>query len=65
MGVLPFSVNNYVDALASLADTLNISEFQSGIDLIKSKFELGKKIITCGNGGSAYTASHYLSLIHI
>ena len=61
MGVLPFSVNNYVDALASLADTLNISEFQSGIDLIKSKFELGKKIITCGNGGSAYTASHYIT----
>jgi len=61
MSNIPFSINNYVAALASLSNELNISEFQSGIDLIRSKFEEGKKIITCGNGGSAYTASHYIT----
>ena len=61
MGHIPFSINNYVAALSSLSNKLNISEFQSGIDLIRAKFESGKKIITCGNGGSAYTASHYIT----
>ncbi len=61
MGTIPFTVNNYFSAFALLAEKLNISEFQFGIDLIRAKFESGKKIITCGNGGSAYTASHYIT----
>ena len=61
MGTIPFTINDYVAALTSLADKLSISEFQLGIDLIRAKFESGKKIITCGNGGSAYTASHYIT----
>ena len=56
-----FSIDNYLKAHADLASKLNISMFQAGIDLIKEKFECGKKIITCGNGGSASTASHYIT----
>ena len=56
-----FSINNYFTAHADLAAKLNIPMFQAGVDLIKQKFEDGKKIITCGNGGSAYTASHYIT----
>jgi len=44
-----------------LADKIDQMAFQVGIDLIKSKFDAGKKIITCGNGGSASTASHYIT----
>ncbi len=29
--------------------------------MIQYSFESGKKIITCGNGGSASTASHYIT----
>jgi D-sedoheptulose 7-phosphate isomerase len=56
-----FSVENYFKAHAMLASKLNSSMFNTGIDLIREKFESGKKIITCGNGGSASTASHYIT----
>ena len=56
-----FSIDNYFKAHADLASKLNIDMFQAGVDLIKQKFEDGKKIITCGNGGSASTASHYIT----
>jgi D-sedoheptulose 7-phosphate isomerase len=56
-----FSINNYFKAHAELSSRLDIAMFQAGVDLIKKKFEDGKKIITCGNGGSASTASHYIT----
>jgi len=56
-----FSVSNYLAAHARLAQELDTADFQAGIDVIKATFEAGKKIITCGNGGSAYTASHYIT----
>lgn len=56
-----FSVANYLAAHARLAEQADISGFEAGIELIRSKFEAGRKIITCGNGGSAYTASHYVT----
>ena len=61
MSMINFSINNYFKAHADLASKLNIDMFQAGIDLIKKKFEDGKKIITCGNGGSASTASHFIT----
>jgi D-sedoheptulose 7-phosphate isomerase len=56
-----FSVHNYFKAHSVLASKLNIDMFQAGVDLIRKKFEDGKKIITCGNGGSASTASHFIT----
>lgn len=56
-----FSVSNYLGAHARLMKSLNIDAFQKGIDMVKSAFEDGRKIITCGNGGSASTASHYIT----
>jgi D-sedoheptulose 7-phosphate isomerase len=56
-----FTINNYLTAHAQLASRINLVAFQAGVDLIKMKFESGKKIITCGNGGSALTASHYIT----
>ncbi len=56
-----FSINNYFKAHAELASSQDIQMFQAGVDLIKRKFEEGKKIITCGNGGSASTASHFIT----
>ena len=56
-----FSVSRYLAAHARLAPKLDGQAFQAGIDLVKAKFEAGKQIITCGNGGSAYAASHYIT----
>ena len=56
-----FSVANYLAAHVQLSEKLNRTQFQAGIELIKQKFLAGKKIITCGNGGSASTASHYIT----
>lgn len=56
-----FTVSNYFAAHTQLAQQLNIDVFQKGIDMIQSAFTSGRKIITCGNGGSASTASHYIT----
>lgn len=56
-----FTVENYLTAHHQLAQQLDTHAFQQGIDIIKAAFENGKKIITCGNGGSASTASHYIT----
>jgi D-sedoheptulose 7-phosphate isomerase len=55
-----FSVTNYLAAHARLAQKIDPASLQHGIELIRSTAEAGRKIITCGNGGSAYTASHYI-----
>lgn len=61
MGKVIFSVQNYLDAHQELFKKISSEEIDNAITLIKSKFISGSKIITCGNGGSAYTASHYIT----
>jgi D-sedoheptulose 7-phosphate isomerase len=61
MTTKPFTIQNYLAAHAALAEKCDLEAFQAGIELIRSKFDAGKKIITCGNGGSASTASHYIT----
>jgi D-sedoheptulose 7-phosphate isomerase len=56
-----FSCKGYLGAHALLAEKLDFESFNSAIDLIKEKYDAGKKIFTCGNGGSAHTASHYIT----
>ncbi len=61
MSKTPFTIQNYLGAHAALATKCNLAGFQAGVDLVREKFEQGKKIFTCGNGGSASTASHYIT----
>jgi D-sedoheptulose 7-phosphate isomerase len=56
-----FSISDYLAAHERLARTLDRQAFQVGIDLITATFNAGKQIITCGNGGSAHTASHVIT----
>ena len=56
-----FTVSNYLKAHSLLAQKINIDAFQKGIEMVGTAFKNGKKIITCGNGGSASTASHYIT----
>jgi D-sedoheptulose 7-phosphate isomerase len=56
-----FTVSNYLSAHHQLAKLIDANAFQRGIEMIKAAFERGNKVITCGNGGSASTASHYIT----
>ena len=56
-----FSIDGYLAAHARLARKLDARALQNGIDVIRATFDAGKQIITCGNGGSAYAASHYIT----
>lgn len=57
----PFDVARYMQAHALLATRLDHAAFQHGITLIRDTFLAGRKVVTCGNGGSASTASHYIT----
>ena len=58
---MPFSFSHYLAAHARLADALDAEAFQGGIEVVRAAFERGSQVITCGNGGSAHTASHYIT----
>jgi len=61
MTATSFTIKKYLAAHAALAENLDIAGLQAGVDLIRATFEASKKIVTCGNGGSASTASHYIT----
>jgi D-sedoheptulose 7-phosphate isomerase len=56
-----FSVDRYLAAHGHLLKTLDVGAFEAGIEVVKAAFDSGRQIFTCGNGGSAYAASHYIT----
>ena len=56
-----FSVPRYLTAHRALADKLDRQALDAGIEVIRAAFDTRRQIITCGNGGSAYAASHYIT----
>jgi D-sedoheptulose 7-phosphate isomerase len=56
-----FSVSDYFEAHQILANKIDKVMLQKSIDIVRVAFESGRKIITCGNGGSASTASHFIT----
>ena len=53
-----FTVKNYFHAHQDLFNKIDFDQIEFAIQLIKSKYKSGSKIITCGNGGSAADAQH-------
>lgn len=58
---MQFSVPVYLKHLTQMIGMLDHEEIEHAVDLIKSSWQKGRKIIVCGNGGSALTASHYVN----
>lgn len=58
---MKFSIENYVSEHARVFGSMDSLAIQGCLDLIARTIVDGKKIITCGNGGSASTASHYIT----
>jgi D-sedoheptulose 7-phosphate isomerase len=54
------STAEYLDAHRALAGKLDRQAFDAGVALVRAAFEAGRQIIACGNGGSAYAASHFI-----
>jgi D-sedoheptulose 7-phosphate isomerase len=61
MAKTEFTVANYFRAHSALHAACEAQMFQEAVDLVREKFDEGRKIITMGNGGSASTASHYIT----
>ena len=56
-----FTLKNYITEHNKVLDQIDLESLQKAVDMVGNAFALGKKIITCGNGGSASTASHYIT----
>jgi D-sedoheptulose 7-phosphate isomerase len=56
-----FNIKNYFSAHTAMANEALESSFAKGVEIIRHKFKEGRMIITCGNGGSAHAASHYIT----
>ena len=56
-----FTVEDYVLDIQKLFNLMNKNEIYESIRLVQNTIIENKKIITCGNGGSASTASHYIT----
>lgn len=55
------SVERYLKDQAALFGALDTAAWEKGIGMVREAFKAGRKIITLGNGGSAYAASHYIT----
>ena len=58
---MEFTAENYIMKHAEVFSELNTSDIEVAIDCVLTAIADGKKVITCGNGGSASTASHYIT----
>lgn len=58
---MKFSVKNYIDEHNNILSKMDEQEIEKIVSIIYSVYMNGKKIITCGNGGSASTASHMIT----
>lgn len=58
---IDFSVKKYIEEHNRVLSRLSMPDVESAINVVEDAFERGAKIITCGNGGSASTASHYIT----
>jgi len=58
---IQFSVPAYFEHLRALMGQLDLTDVEAAIELIRSAGREKRKILVCGNGGSALTASHYIN----
>jgi len=56
-----FSISNYINQHNLVIKSLDHEELEVAIKLIRDTAFSDKKIVVCGNGGSALAASHYIT----
>ncbi|BDC50313.1 phosphoheptose isomerase [Bryobacterales bacterium F-183] len=50
---------SYVDKLVGTLKNLDLTKVDQAIDILRDARDNGRTVFTCGNGGSASTASHF------
>ena len=55
------NIENYFASMHKAIEKMDFSEIEKAINIIVEKIETNKSIFVCGNGGSALTASHYVT----
>ena len=59
--MINFTIENYITEKVRVMHLLDHDAINTAINRIDSVYKNGGKIITCGNGGSASTASHFIT----
>lgn len=54
-------IERYVTELNRTIEQINLKSWSDGINRLVEHIKSGKHLFTCGNGGSANTASHYVT----
>ena len=55
------TARTYLNRLCEVLNRVDTDELDRAIELLHQAWSMGRQIITCGNGGSALTALHYLT----
>jgi len=55
------TARTYLNRLCEVLNRVDTDELDRAIELLHQAWSEGRQIITCGNGGSALTALHYLT----
>ncbi len=58
---MDFTIENYISEHAKTFQAMDTQMIQRSIGMVFDTIAEDKKIITCGNGGSSSTASHYIT----
>jgi D-sedoheptulose 7-phosphate isomerase len=51
-------VSHYLSTLTSLLGAIDLAQVTKAVDMIEDAYKHGRRVVLCGNGGSASTASH-------
>ena len=54
-------IHKYFETHHQVFQTIDLTQIEKAIKIIKSTINDGRNIFTMGNGGSAHTASHYIT----
>lgn len=52
-------IKNYLSETKRVAEALSVSDIDKAVDILFQAWEKGNQVFTCGNGGSASTATHF------
>ena len=52
-------IQNYLTEVREVAEAISVADIDRAIELLFNAWENGNQVFTCGNGGSASTATHF------
>ena len=52
-------IQNYLSEVTKVAQAISVADIDKAIELLFDAWKRGSRVFTCGNGGSASTATHF------